>query len=165
LKNFKPMQPINGEVADLLPIIGETRNVLFVCSGNSVRSIMAEALLNHLGRRRFQAYSAGTASGETIHPVALEILESLGFSTMGLYSKSLHDYQHAKAPRIDIVVSVCPVDSANTLSAIPGNPVIMHWEIEDPAVVSGRAQRPAFLKTLRLLRRNIVQLIKAGAEN
>jgi arsenate reductase (thioredoxin) len=154
LTNFYPY----GEGADLLPIIGETHNILFVCSGNSARSIMAEALLNHLGRRRFRAFSAGSDHRDAVHPVALEVLASMGFGTMGLYPKSYREYLTGDAPRIDRIVSVCE-NAELDLGVWPGRPALEHWEIEDPALASGRGQRAAFFKAFRILRAHVVRFI------
>lgn len=131
------------------------RNVLFLCTGNSARSILAEVLLNEKGRGRFRAFSAGSFPKGQVHPMALDILQKLGFPTAGLRSKSWDEFAAAGAPEIDFIVTVCD-DAANETCPIwPGNPTTAHWGIEDPAAVEGEGQREAFLKALNYLTRRI----------
>ena len=135
------------------------RSVLFLCTGNSARSIMAEALLNRLGEGRFRAFSAGSRPKGEPHPMALEVLASHGFDTAGLRSKSWHEFAGANAPRLDLIVTVCDNAAGETCPVWPGRPVAAHWGIEDPAAVEGEGQRDAFEQALRYLRNRIALLV------
>ncbi|MGE5723338.1 MAG: arsenate reductase ArsC [Sphingomonadales bacterium] len=130
-------------------------NVLFLCTGNSARSIMAESILTLEGGGRFRAFSAGSRPKGAAHPMALEVLSSLGFPTAGLRSKNWDEYAAAGAPPIDFVVTVCDNAAGEVCPIWPGKPVTAHWGIEDPAAVEGEAQREAFETALRLLARRI----------
>ena len=110
-------------------------NVLFLCTGNSARSIMAEAILNKLGAGRFRAYSAGSHPRGSVHPVALELLQSLGYNTRELRSKSWHAL--AGAPQFDFIFTVCDNAAAEVCPVWPGCPVTAHWGVADPAEVNG----------------------------
>lgn len=112
-------------------------NVLFLCTGNSARSIMAEALLNHHGRGRFRAYSAGSRPAGTVNPLTLRVLEDAGLPTGGLRSKSWEEFAAADAPGIDFVFTVCDKAASETCPVWPGKPVSAHWGIADPAAVEG----------------------------
>lgn len=130
-------------------------NVLFLCTGNSARSILAEALLNRDGSGRFRAFSAGSFPKGEVHPIALSLLEELGFSTGGLRSKSWDEFAVPGAPEIDFVFTVCD-DAAGELCPVwPGHPITAHWGIEDPAKVEGPGQREAFQRALAYLRNRI----------
>lgn len=125
-------------------------NVLFLCTGNSARSIMAEGILNHKGGGRFKAYSAGSHPSGKVRPESLRQLELAGISTEGLRSKSWDEFAVADAPRIDFIFTVCD-NAANEVCPIwPGHPMTAHWGVADPASVSGtpeeieRAFRDAF---------------------
>jgi arsenate reductase len=112
-------------------------NVLFLCTGNSARSIMAEALLNHRARGTFTAYSAGSHPSGTPRPEALAQLASAGISTAGLLSKSWDEFAAPNAPHIDFIFTVCD-NAANEICPIwPGHPMTAHWGIPDPAAVKG----------------------------
>lgn len=121
--------------------------VLFLCTGNSARSIMAEALLNHHGRGRLRAYSAGSHPREAVNPLALQVLEEAGLATAGLRSKSWDEFGAPGAPAIDFVITVCDKAAAETCPTWPGRPVTAHWGIEDPAAVVG--DEPTRLKAFR----------------
>ena len=130
-------------------------NVLFLCTGNSARSILAEAILNHDGARRFNAYSAGSFPKGQIHPVALDVLKSLGFAHEGFRSKSWDEFAKAGSPQLDFIFTVCDNAAGETCPIWPGHPMTAHWGIEDPAAVEGDGQRDAFVQALRYLRRRI----------
>lgn len=130
-------------------------NVLFLCTGNSARSILAESLLNHDGAGRFRAFSAGSFPKGKVHPMALEVLESLGFPHEGYRSKSWDEFSGSDAPHIDFIFTVCDNAAGETCPIWPGHPMTAHWGIEDPAAVEGDGQREAFVQALRFLRRRI----------
>lgn len=130
-------------------------NVLFLCTGNSARSILAEAILNKDGAGRFRAYSAGSFPKGAVHPMALEVLSSLGFSTEGARSKSWDEFAAPGAPPIDFIFTVCDNAAGETCPIWPGHPMTAHWGIEDPAAVDGEGQRDAFVTALRYLRNRI----------
>ncbi len=130
-------------------------NVLFLCTGNSARSILAEAILNKDGAGRFRAYSAGSFPKGAVHPMALQVLSSLGFSTEGLRSKSWDEFAGEGAPPIDFIFTVCDNAAGETCPIWPGHPMTAHWGIEDPAAVEGEGQRDAFVTALRYLRNRI----------
>jgi arsenate reductase len=134
-------------------------NVLFLCTGNSARSILAEALLNRNGGGRFRAYSAGSFPKGRVHPMALEILSSLQFPLEGLRSKSWDEFAVPDAPQFDFIITVCD-DAAGEMCPIwPGHPLTAHWGIEDPAAIEGEGQREAFLRALNYLRNRISLLL------
>lgn len=130
-------------------------NVLFLCTGNSARSIMAEALLNRDGAGRFRAFSAGSFPKGQVHPMSLELLKSLGFETEGLRSKSWDEFAAPGAPQIDFILTVCDDAAGETCPIWPGHPMTAHWGIEDPAGVEGDGQLQAFQTALTYLKRRI----------
>ncbi len=130
-------------------------NVLFLCTGNSARSIMAEAILNHDGAGRFRAFSAGSHPKDCVHPMALDVLKSLGFPHEGFRSKSWTEFAGPDAPEIDFIITVCDNAAGESCPVWPGKPVTAHWGIEDPAALEGEGQREAFVEALRYLRRRI----------
>ena len=126
-------------------------NVLFLCTGNSARSIMAEAILNHKGRPNFTAFSAGSHPAGTVRPEALRQLESVNLSTEGLRSKNWSEFAQPGSPKMDFVFTVCDNAAKETCPIWPGQPVTAHWGVPDPALVEGtpdeiaRAFRAAFM--------------------
>jgi arsenate reductase len=130
-------------------------NVLFLCTGNSARSILAESILNHDGAHRFHAYSAGSFPKGQVHPMAIEVLQSLGFPYEGFRSKSWDEFTVPDAPQFDFIFTVCDNAAGETCPIWPGHPMTAHWGIEDPAAVEGEGQRDAFVQALRYLRRRI----------
>lgn len=132
-------------------------NVLFLCTGNSARSILAESLLNHWGRGRFRGFSAGSFPKGTVHPCALDLLQSLGLPQKGLRSKSWDEFARPGAPLMDFVFTVCDQAAGEVCPVWPGHPVTAHWGMPDPAAVEtpGVEQRQAFRDTLRALESRI----------
>ena len=130
-------------------------NVLFLCTGNSARSIMAEALLNRLGIGRFRAFSAGSYPKGQVHPMALELLARLNFPTEDMRSKSWSEFAEPGAPELDFVFTVCDNAAGEVCPIWPGQPMTAHWGIEDPAAVEGEGQREAFDMALRYLNNRI----------
>ena len=128
-------------------------NVLFLCTGNSARSIIAEALLNHWGRGRFHACSAGSQPKGEIHPMAIEVLERHHIDIGDPRSKSWDEFATSDAPPLDFVLTVCDRAAAETCPYWPGQPMTAHWGVADPASVEGSddEKRRAFSKTFREL--------------
>ncbi len=112
-------------------------NVLFLCTGNSARSILAEAILNKDGAGRFHAFSAGSKPKGVVNPFAIKVLEGRGYSTEGLRSKSFEEFTGAGAPAMDFVFTVCDNAAGEACPVWPGQPMTAHWGIEDPAAVQG----------------------------
>lgn len=134
-------------------------NILFLCTGNSARSILAESLLNRMGNGRFRAFSAGSMPAGNVHPQAIALLETLGHETGQLRSKSWGEFSAdvPDAPEMHFVFTVCDRAGAEICPVWPGQPVSAHWGLPDPAAVTGSdAQiRLAFVETYRALERRI----------
>jgi len=132
-------------------------NVLFLCTGNSARSILAESLLNHWGHGRFQAYSAGSFPKGQVHPLSIELLTEIRLPTVGLRSKSWDEFAAPGAPPIDFIFTVCDNAAGEVCPIWPGHPMSAHWGVEDPAAVEGTQdeKRAAFRKALLELENRI----------
>ncbi len=116
-------------------------NTLFLCTGNSARSIMAEALLNSFGDDRFRAYSAGSRPGAKVNPIALEVLQSSRLPVDGLRSKSWDEFARPGAPQMDFVITLCDSAAGEECPLWPGQPITAHWGFEDPSAFEGTAQQ------------------------
>lgn len=135
-------------------------NVLFLCTGNSARSILGEAILNQLGAGRFRAWSAGSNPKGQVHPMALSVLEGSGYDTAGLRSKSWDEFARQDGPKFDFIITVCDNAAGESCPVWIGRPMAAHWGIEDPAAVDGEGQREAFLQAMRYLSRRIELFLK-----
>jgi protein-tyrosine-phosphatase len=135
-------------------------NVLFLCTGNSARSILAEVLLNRLGAGRFRAFSAGSHPRGEVHPGALALLREHGEDTSGLRSKSWDEFARPGAPVLDFVFTVCDSAAGEACPVWPGQPITAHWGIDDPAACVGSPteQRRAFLRAHEVLERRVAEL-------
>lgn len=142
-----------------------TYNVLFLCTGNSARSILAEALLNRDGAGRFRAWSAGSFPKGEVHPAALALLRGLDFPTESLRSKSWDEFTGPDAPRFDFIFTVCDNAAGETCPVWPGHPMTAHWGIADPAAIEGSGQREAFEQALNYLRTRISLLLALPIES
>lgn len=140
------------------------RNVLFVCTANSARSILGEALLRHLGEGRFQTFSAGSTPRGTVNPDALACLKRHGLSTDGFRSKSWEEFAGPDAPTMDLIVTVCDSAAGETCPVWPGHPLVVHWGIPDPASVEGDGDQraAAFDIAFDRMRRRIEALVTLG---
>ena len=142
-------------------------NVLFLCTHNSARSILAEAILNHVGKGRFKAFSAGSSPRENQqpNPMALQTLESVGISTDGLRSKTWDEFAAADAPHMDLVITVCDNAAGEVCPFWPGQPATAHWGYADPSAMEGSdAQKmQAFRQTLHAIKRRLELLTNLPA--
>ena len=142
-----------------MTISSQPINVLFLCTHNSARSILAEALLNHVGHGRFKAYSAGSSPRENQkpNPLALETLSQAGISIEGLHSKSWDVFAQADAPQMDLVITVCDNAAGEVCPYWPGQPATAHWGYADPSEgdFSDAQKREAFRQTLYLMRKRL----------
>src|SRR5450755_2781997 len=132
-------------------------NVLFLCTGNSARSILAESILRKDGAGRFRAFSAGSTPKGAVHPLALRVLERMEYPVDGMRSKSWAEFAAADAPVMDFVFTVCDNAAGESCPVWPGQPMTAHWGIEDPAEVEGSeiAKEAAFVAAFRYLRNRI----------
>jgi len=139
----------------------KTLNVLFLCTGNSARSIVAECVLNRLGQGRFKAYSAGSHPAGEVHPVALRLLERQGYSIDALRSKSWDEFEQRDAPPMDFIFTVCDNAAHETCPLWLGHPVSAHWGLTDPAAVQGSDadKDAAFKATHRMLLERIKSFV------
>jgi arsenate reductase len=141
-------------------------NLLFLCTGNSARSILAEALANQMAKGRFHAYSAGSHPRGRVHPMALQVLEEAGIATDGLRSKPWDEFATPEAPQMDLIITVCDKAAGEACPLWPGHPVTAHWGIEDPASVAGSQEQvhKAFGKALQLLQHRLSLLMTLKPE-
>jgi arsenate reductase len=143
-----------------------TYNVLFLCTGTSARSILAEVLIRHWGKERFKGYSAGSFPKGAVHRAALDLLERVHLPTRGLRSKSWNEFAMPGAPVMDFVFTVCDQAAGEACPVWPGNPVTAHWGVPDPAAVQGTEaeQRRAFREAHVLLENRIKLLVALPIE-
>jgi arsenate reductase len=143
-------------------------NVLFLCTHNSARSILAEATLNHIGKGRFQAFSAGSSPRENQqpNPLALQVLQNAGIPTDGLHSKSWDEFGKPDSPQMDLVITVCDNAAGEVCPYWPGQPATAHWGYADPSEAKGDEanKREAFRRTLIEIRRRLELLINLPPE-
>jgi arsenate reductase len=146
---------------------GRAYNVLFLCTGNSARSIMAEAILNEVGKGRFRAFSAGSHPKGEVSPYAMEQLRRARLPTESLYSKSWDEFARAGAPQLDFVFTVCDQAAGEVCPVWPGQPLTAHWGIPDPAAVRGDSEviRRAFFVAYEVLFRRIGLFTALRLEN
>ena len=146
---------------------GKPCNVLFLCTGNSARSILGEVIVNNAGDRRFRAFSAGSRPAGRVNPYALELIESLGYETADLRSKSWDEFAGPEAPAMDFVFTVCDSAASESCPVWPGHPMTAHWGIPDPAAVEGSEaeKRAAFADAHRNLSRRIQRFMALPVES
>jgi arsenate reductase len=140
-----------------MPMPGRPLNVLFLCTGNSARSILAESIMNAVDPARFRGFSAGSHPAGRVNPLALELLSGNGYPTEGLRSKNWDEFAAAGAPALDFVFTVCDNAAGEMCPVWPGRPATAHWGIADPAAVEGpdEARRKAFHEAFLILKRRI----------
>lgn len=148
-------------------MVEKVRHVLFLCTGNSARSILAEAILGRLGAGRFRAHSAGSHPKGRVHPMALELLHERGYETAGLRSKSWEEFAGPGAPSLDFVFTVCDDAAGEACPVWSGRPVTTHWGVADPAAFEGREpeRRWLFRRVYRELERRIELLTRLSLES
>jgi arsenate reductase (thioredoxin) len=145
---------------------GRTRNVLFLCTGNSARSIFAEVLLNFRGRNDFRAWSAGSRPAGTVNPLTLKVLAEAHLPAEGLRSKNWDEFAQPGAAQMDFILTVCDNAAGEACPVWPGKPITAHWGVADPAAVEGtdEKKRAAFREAATILRRRIELLVSLPAE-
>lgn len=150
----------------MLPVSEKCYTVLFLCTGNSARSILAEVMLNHLGDGRFTAYSAGSHPKGTVHPLVLATLQSRGLPIDRLRSKSWEELTRPSAPLIDFIFTLCDDAATEPCPVWPGHPVTAHWGLPDSAAVEGddETRQRAFDETFRLLHERLAPFIQLSDE-
>jgi protein-tyrosine-phosphatase len=141
-------------------------NVLFLCTGNSARSILAESLLNNLGKGRFRAFSAGSQPAGQVNPFALEMLQRNHFPVADLRSKAWDEFAQSDAPQLDFVITVCDKAAGEVCPVWPGQPMTAHWGIPDPVAVEGsdEAKRHAMVEAMNQLQRRICMFVSLPFE-
>lgn len=145
----------------------KTYNVLFICTGNSARSILAEALLNAMGHDRFKAYSAGSKPRGAVHPLAMKELETLRIPSDGLRSKSWEEFAAPNAPHMDFVFTVCDQAAGEVCPVWPGQPMTAHWGMPDPAAVEGddAVREQAFRNAAIMMKRRLELMLALPMES
>lgn len=143
----------------------KVKNVLFLCTGNSARSILAEAIMNRLGKGRFVAYSAGSQPAGKVNPYAIALLQQHGVPAEGLRSKSWNEFATPESPKMDYIFTVCDNAAGESCPIWPGNPTTDHWGIPDPATVQGTEadKRAAFATAYRSMEARIRTFLNATA--
>jgi arsenate reductase len=141
-------------------------NVLFLCTGNSARSILAESYLNSIGGDRFRAYSAGSHPTGKVNAFALDLLERNRIPTIGARSKAWDEFAKPGAPQVDIIITVCDQAAGESCPVWPGKPITAHWGVEDPAAATGDddAKRAAFMRAFATLQKRIALLASLRLE-
>jgi arsenate reductase len=154
-------------VHDQVVVTNRAYKVLFLCTGNSARSILAECVLNRLGKGRFRAFSAGSFPKGGVHAYAFELLERQNYPTRHLRSKSWDEFAGPGAEPLDFVFTVCDKAAGEVCPIWPGQPMTAHWGLPDPAAVKGNEaeQRLAFAETLRMLRNRIGAFVNLPIES
>jgi len=142
-------------------------NVLFLCTGNSARSILAESYLNAIGRERFRAFSAGSHPTGTVNPFALDLLRRNRIPVEGARSKAWDEFAKPDAPQMDIIITVCDQAAGEVCPVWPGRPMTAHWGVEDPAAVQGsdEVKHAAFMKAFSTLQKRIALLTSLRLES
>lgn len=142
-------------------------NVLFLCTHNSARSVLAECAMNRLGKGKFKGYSAGSMPSGRVHPMAIDLLKSLNFDTSGLTSKSWEAFALPGAPQMDFIFTVCDNAAHETCPIWPGHPASAHWGLPDPSAVQGTEaeKRLAFAETYRMLSQRIDAFVNLPFES
>ena len=141
-------------------------NVLFLCTGNSARSVMAEALLAVLGHGRFNSFSAGSHPSGKVQPMAADLAAKIGFDIRTLRSKNWDEFAAPDAPQMDLIITVCDNAAGESCPLWPGHPVTAHWGVADPAAVEGdeETRRHAYLEAFAVLRRRVELLVALPVE-
>ncbi len=134
-------------------------NVLILCTGNSARSILGEALVTRMGEGRFRGFSAGSKPKGQVHPMALQVLGDLGYQTDGFRSKSWDEFGEAGAPEMHLVITVCDNAAGEACPVWIGHPAVAHWGLDDPAAIEGTGQRAAFEKAYDALKARVERLV------
>lgn len=161
------LSPLLAAHKEVIAMIDTDFDVLFICSGNSARSIFAEVLLRDLGKGKFQAFSAGTHPNTKLNPFALEVLQHNGHDVSGLRSKHISEFQQPNAPVMDFVFTVCDTAAAEECPPWPGQPITGHWGFPDPVKATGTDAEKAlvFAQTYAGLRRRIAAFIELPFES
>ncbi len=143
------------------------KNLLFLCTGNSARSILAEAILNRIGAGKYAAFSAGSQPAGRVNPGAAMLLQAQGFDTSLYRSKSWDEYAGPDAPRMDVIITVCDSAAGESCPIWPGHPLVAHWGLRDPAGVTGDDQniRAAFEATFETLQKRLTWLVSLPSDD
>ena len=147
--------------------MSEVYNILFLCTGNSARSIMAEALLNAFGKGQFHAFSAGSHPMGSVHPLTMDLLKTMGYPSENLRSKSWKEFTEIGAPQMDFIITVCNDAAGETCPIWPGQPITAHWQFVDPARILGSEveKRLAFKTVFKQIEKRINLLVNISIES